>query len=90
MDEQRIVKVSESTVRDLCLGNPDGYHNHRRNTIIAMALTSQPQRASFPLTYKLEIDGLPRQSWVKISQIRTLAVARIGKRPYMPAGCAAS
>lgn len=54
--------------------------NERSNTVIAMALTSQPQRAGFPLTYKLEIGGLPRQSWVKISQIRTLAVERIGKR----------
>lgn len=54
--------------------------NERSNTVIAMALTSQPQRASFPLTYKLETDRLPRQSWVKISQIRTLAVERIGKR----------
>ena len=54
--------------------------NERSNTVIAMALTSQPQRAGFPLTCKLEIDGLPRQSWVKISQIRTLAVERIGKR----------
>ena len=54
--------------------------NERSNTVIAMALTSQPQRAGFPLTYKLEMDGLPRQSWVKISQIRTLAVERIGKR----------
>ena len=54
--------------------------NERSNTVIAVALTSQPQRAGFPLTYKLEMDGLPRQSWVKISQIRTLAVERIGKR----------
>ena len=54
--------------------------NERSNTVIAMALTSQPQRAGFPLTYKLEMDGLSRQSWVKISQIRTLAVERIGKR----------
>ena len=54
--------------------------NERSNTVIAMALTSQPQRAGFPLTLKLETDGLPRQSWVKISQIRTLAVERIGKR----------
>ena len=54
--------------------------NERSNTVIAMALTSQPQRAGFPLTLKLEADGLPQQSWVKISQIRTLAVERIGKR----------
>ena len=54
--------------------------NERSNTVIAVALTSQRQRAGFPLTYKLEVDSLSRQSWVKISQIRTLAVERIGKR----------
>ena len=54
--------------------------NERSNTVIVVALTSQPQRAGFPLTHKLETDRLPRQSWVKISQIRTLAVERIGKR----------
>ena len=53
--------------------------NERSNTVIAMALTSQPQRAGFPLTLKLDADGLPRESWVKISQIRTLAVERIGQ-----------
>ena len=54
--------------------------NERSNTVIAMALTGQPQRAGFPLTFKLDINGLPKQSWVKISQVRTLAVERVGKR----------
>lgn len=54
--------------------------NERSGTVIAMALTSQPQRAGFPLTLELESKGLPKQSWVKISQIRTLAVERIGPR----------
>lgn len=54
--------------------------NERSNTVIAVALTSQPQRSGFPLTLKLRMAGLPRPSWVKISQIRTLAIERIGKR----------
>jgi mRNA interferase MazF len=54
--------------------------NERAGTVIAMALTSQPQRAAFPLTLELQSKGLPKQSWVKISQIRTLAVERIGPR----------
>ena len=54
--------------------------NERSGTVIAVAITSQPQRAGFPLTLELESKGLPKQSWVKISQIRTLAVERIGKR----------
>jgi mRNA interferase MazF len=54
--------------------------NERSGTVIAMALTSQPQRAGFPLTLELTGPRLPKRSWVKISQIRTLAVERIGKR----------
>jgi len=48
--------------------------------VIAVALTSQPQRAGFPLTLELRSRGLPKRSWVKISQIRTLAVERVGAR----------
>ena len=54
--------------------------NARSGTVIAVALTSQAQRAGFPLTLELTTPGLPKRSWVKISQIRTLAVERIGKR----------
>lgn len=53
--------------------------NERSGTVIAVALTSQPQRAGFPLTLELQNKRLPKKSWVKISQIRTLAVERIGK-----------
>jgi mRNA interferase MazF len=53
--------------------------NARSGTVIAVAITSQPQRAGFPLTLELSSPSLPKQSWVKISQIRTLAVERIGK-----------
>ncbi len=54
--------------------------NDRSGTVIAMAITSQPQRAGFPLTLELESKDLPKRSWVKISQVRTLAVERIGKK----------
>jgi mRNA interferase MazF len=54
--------------------------NERSGTVIAIALTSQEPRAGFPLTLELGSRGLPKQSWVKISQIRTLATERIGKR----------
>jgi mRNA interferase MazF len=54
--------------------------NARSGTVIAVALTSQPQRAGFPLTLELSSPKLPKRSWVKISQIRTLAAERIGKR----------
>jgi len=54
--------------------------NKRSGTVIAMALTSQPQKAGFPLTYSLEQKQLKKSSWVKISQIRTLSVERIGNK----------
>ena len=54
--------------------------NERSGTVIAMAITSQPQRAGFPLTLELEGMDLPKQSWVKISQVRTLSLERLGKK----------
>lgn len=54
--------------------------NARSGTVIALAITSQPQRAGFPLTLELTSPALPKKSWVKISQVRTLAVERIGKK----------
>jgi len=53
--------------------------NDRSGTVIAMAVTSQPQRAGFPLTLELESSKLPKRSWIKVSQIRTLSVERIGE-----------
>lgn len=54
--------------------------NERSGTVIAMALTSQPQRAGFPLTLELKEGRLPKRSWAKISQIRTLSIDRIRKK----------
>lgn len=45
--------------------------NKHSGTVIAVAITSQPQKAGFPLTLELEDCSLPKKSWVKISQIRT-------------------
>jgi mRNA interferase MazF len=53
--------------------------NERSGTVIAMAITGQPQRAGFPLTLELESGDLPKKSWVKISQVRTLSVLRLGE-----------
>ena len=54
--------------------------NARSGTVIALAITSQPQRAGFPLTWQIPAGVLPRPSWVKISQIRTLSTDRLGAR----------
>ena len=53
--------------------------NEKSGTVIAVAITSQPQKAGFPLTLELKSPNLPKKSWLKISQIRTLSVERIGK-----------
>lgn len=55
--------------------------NDKSGTVIAVALTSQPQKAGFPLTLELtQTNSLPKKSWVKISQIRTLSVQRLGDK----------
>src|SRR5262245_58672394 len=54
--------------------------NERSGTVIAMAMTSQEPRAGFPLTLESRADGLAKRSWIKINQIRTLSVDRLGQR----------
>lgn len=54
--------------------------NRRSETVIAFAITSQPQRAGFPLALELPANALPKPSWVKISQVRTISIERLGKR----------
>ncbi|HEY3111794.1 MAG TPA: type II toxin-antitoxin system PemK/MazF family toxin [Chloroflexota bacterium] len=54
--------------------------NARSGTVIAMAITSQPQRAGYPLTWRIPPGTLPRESWAKISQVRTLSTERLGGR----------
>jgi len=54
--------------------------NEKSGTVIAVALTSQPQKAGFPLTLELKGKQYPKKSWIKISQIRTLSVLRLGKK----------
>ena len=54
--------------------------NERSGTVIAVALTSQEPRAGFPLTLESKAAGLTKRSWIKVSQIRTLSVDRMGAR----------
>ena len=54
--------------------------NESSGTVIAVALTTQPPRAGFPLTLKVGSAQLPKPAWIKISQIRTLSVQRIGRK----------
>jgi mRNA interferase MazF len=50
--------------------------NDRSGTVIALALTSSEPRAGFPLTLELTKTSLPKRTWVKISQIRTISTQR--------------
>ena len=54
--------------------------NKHSGTVIVVALTSQPQKAAFPLTLELSNTKLPKRSWAKISQIRTLSNKRLGEK----------
>lgn len=54
--------------------------NQYSRTVIALAITSQPQRAGFPLAHQIESLKMPKPSSAKISQVRTLSVERLGKR----------
>ena len=54
--------------------------NERSGTVIAIAVTSQEPRASFPLTLEITSTKLPKRSWAKMGQIRTLSVTRLGRK----------
>jgi mRNA interferase MazF len=69
----------QAGLRPVLVLSPEVF-NDRSGTVIAMALTSQPQRAGFPLTLEIGSVSLSKPTWVKISQIRTLSAERLGKR----------
>ena len=54
--------------------------NERSGTVIAVVLTGREPKAGFPLTLESGASGLPKRSWMKVSQIRRFAVERIGRR----------
>lgn len=68
----------QAGLRPVLILSQDVFNEHS-GTVIAVAITSQPQKAGFPLTLELKSASLPKKSWLKISQIRTLSVERIGK-----------
>ena len=51
--------------------------NERSGTVIAVALTSQEPTVGYPLALEVRSVPLPKRSWVKISQIRTLPTERL-------------
>jgi mRNA interferase MazF len=69
----------QSGLRPVLVLSRDVFNKHS-GTVIAVALTSQFQKAGYPLTLELSSAKLPKKSWVKISQIRTLSTKRLGKK----------
>lgn len=69
----------QAGLRPVLILSRDVFNKHS-GTVIAVALTSQPQKASFPLTLELKNTKLPKKSWAKISQIRTLSNKRLSKK----------
>ena len=54
--------------------------NRRSGTVIALAITSKEQRAGYPLSYRLPTGTLPKDCWVKMTQVRTISVERLRDR----------
>ena len=54
--------------------------NRRSGTVIAAAVTSQEPATGYPLVLELESTKLPKRSWIKISQVRTLSTKRLCKK----------
>ena len=69
----------QAGLRPVLILSRDVFNKHS-GTVIAVAIASQPQKAGFPLTLELAFAKLPKKSWVKISQIRTLSVKRLGEK----------
>ena len=69
----------QASVRPVLVVSQDVF-NERSGTVIAIALTSQAPQVGFPLVLALKSVKLPKPSWVKISQIRVLAVDRLSQR----------
>jgi mRNA interferase MazF len=66
----------QSGVRPVLIISRDTFNKYS-GTVIALAITSKEPKAEFPLTLAITTASLPKQSWVKISQIRTLSVDRL-------------
>ncbi len=52
--------------------------NARSRTVIAMAITSKQPAAGYPFSMEIKAGLLPKRSWIKITQIRTLSLERVG------------
>ena len=51
--------------------------NQRSGTTVILAITSIKPKVKYPLVLELDCQSLPKRSWVKITQIRTISNDRI-------------
>ena len=66
----------QAGLRPVLVLSQDVFNEHS-GTVIAVAITSQAPKAGFPLTLELGDSRLPKRSWAKISQVRTLSTERL-------------
>ena len=78
-DLNPVRRLEQTGIRPVLIISNDAF-NERSGTVIALALASQPQKAGFPLTLEMNVRELKTRAWLKISQIRTLSVDRLGKK----------
>jgi len=78
-DLKPVIGHEQSGLRPVLILSNEVFNKYS-GTVIAVAITSQVQKAGFPLTLPLEKTQLPKKSWVKISQIRTLSVKRLREK----------
>ncbi|MDI6688099.1 MAG: type II toxin-antitoxin system PemK/MazF family toxin [Desulfobacterales bacterium] len=78
-DLNPVIGHEQAGLRPVLILSHEVFNDHS-GTVIAVAITSQPQRAGFPLTLELKDTKLAKRSWVKISQIRTLSVKRLREK----------
>ncbi len=69
----------QAGIRPVLVLSADVFNRHS-GTVVAATITSQAPKAGFPLTLALSDPKLPKKSWVKIGQVRTLSTERLGKR----------
>ncbi len=74
------VKAKEQAALRPVLILSNDHFNGRSGTVIALAITGRPQKAGYPLTFPLPQETLAQSAWIKLSQIRTISVERLGKK----------
>jgi mRNA interferase MazF len=54
--------------------------NAKSGTVVAFAVTTTPPAAGYPFALEVPAGLLPKPSWVKLTQVRTLSTRRLGEQ----------